>query len=58
MKINQPAALTIARELLREYNGNWDDVRRSGVRQADGVILVPATRSGTGRRQRTRAAGK
>lgn len=58
MKLNPPSALTLARELLREHNGNWDDVRRSGVRQADGVILVPATGNSAGRRQRARTAAK
>lgn len=41
MKINSPKSLQAARDVLREHNGNWEDVRRSSVRRADGVILVP-----------------
>ena len=41
MKINSPKSLQAARDVLREHNGSWEDVRRSSVRRADGVILVP-----------------
>jgi hypothetical protein len=41
MKINSPQSLQAARDVLREHNGNWEEVRRSSVRRADGVILVP-----------------
>lgn len=41
MKINSPKSLQAARDVLREHNGSWEEVRRSSVRRADGVILVP-----------------
>jgi hypothetical protein len=40
MKVNSQDALNLGREVLKGHGDSWAKVHASGVRRADGVIVV------------------
>jgi hypothetical protein len=47
MRINSDKGLALARAVLREHGGDWENVRASGRVRDDGVIVIKRPKPST-----------